>query len=66
MTIKLEEFRLESYDERQVILMALAGYWDKVMDMPGLYQALQNLEQRLSDTQCQPGGCSYCGGPIED
>jgi hypothetical protein len=66
MTIKLEDFRLESYDERQVILMALASYRDQVKDISSLAYALEDLELRLSRTQCQEGGCSYCGGPSDD
>jgi len=58
MTIKLEEFRLESYDERMLLINALCYYAHKIM--PGQEATLEALENRLSKTQCQPGGCEYC------
>jgi hypothetical protein len=62
--MKLEDFRLKSYDERMVPLIALAHYQNSNPDMyPEVAEA---LGERLSATQCQPGGCPYCGGPIDD
>jgi hypothetical protein len=64
MTLKLEEFRLESYDERLVLVLALGYYQQRCPDM--YPEAAKALAKRLSSTQCQLGGCQYCGGPIED
>jgi hypothetical protein len=58
--MKLEEFKLESYDERMVLVMALVYYQSRNPDM--LPEAVEALAKRLSQTQCQPGGCPYCGG----
>jgi hypothetical protein len=56
--MKLDEFRLESYDERLVLVQALAFYQSRNPDMyPG---AVEALNWRLSKTECQPGGCSIC------
>jgi hypothetical protein len=58
--MKLEEFKLESYDERMVLVMALVYYQNHNPDM--LPEAVEALTKRLARTQCQPGGCPYCGG----
>ena len=61
MSLKLEEFTLKSYDERQVLLLALT-YWESHMadDWPNLAEALNALQLRVANTICQPGGCEYC------
>lgn len=62
--MKLEDFRLESYDERALILNALMYYAAYRSDDIDLFKhgfALANLRERLAKTQCQPGGCSVCG-----
>jgi hypothetical protein len=62
--MKLDEFRLESYDERMVLVLALAYYQSR---MPDMYpEATEALAKRLSATECQPGGCPYCGGGRND
>jgi hypothetical protein len=56
--MKLNEFRLETYDERHVLQMAICLYrsWH-----PDMYSEVADaLAVRLSRTQCQPGGCEYC------
>jgi hypothetical protein len=58
--MKLEEFRLESYDERMVLVIALAYYQSRNPDM--YPEAVEAVANRLSATECQRGGCSYCGG----
>jgi len=56
--MKLNEFRLDTYDERSVLQYALelmrARHPD---DHP---EIVNTLLVRLSRTQCQTGGCEYC------
>lgn len=67
MSIKLEEFRLESYKEREVLMLALTYFEAHRADhWPHLEEALQALQARIAITQCQPGGCEYCGGPSDE
>ena len=56
--MKLEDFRLESYDERHVLQMAISLYRDRYSDM--YREVADALALRLSRTQCQPGGCDLC------
>jgi hypothetical protein len=56
--MKLDEFRLESYDDRHVLQMAIALYRDRYPDM--YRETVDALALRLSRTQCQPGGCDLC------
>jgi hypothetical protein len=63
--MKLEEFRLESYDERLLLMQALAHY--RHMDPNDPYQvAIEALFKRLVATECQPGGCSYCNPDLKE
>lgn len=58
MGTKLNEFRLETYEERSVLCTALQLYQDRY---PGDNDAtVRALLIRLSRTECQPGGCEYC------
>lgn len=58
MAIKLSDFRLKTYREREALNYALALM---ERDCPNWYrEALDTLQARLSRTQCQPGGCEYC------
>ena len=66
MANKLEDFRLESYTERMVIMQAIAYYFDRVSDMPEYAKAIKDLEARLSAIQCMEGGCEYCTDNPED
>lgn len=59
MANELGDFRLESYEERSVLLSAL--------DLLRAYRPedyntaiREALALRLSRTKCQPGGCEYC------
>ena len=64
MTLKLDEFRLESYDERAALQYALEVL--KAERPDHLYKSeVDALKVRLSRTQCQAGGCPYCGGEDE-
>lgn len=56
--MKLNEFRLETFREREALQYALL----KVRDgAPAWHrEAIEALSARLSRTQCQPGGCQYC------
>ena len=64
MTLKLDEFRLESYDERAALQYALEVLKAERPDY--LYKSeVDALKVRLSRTQCQVGGCPYCGGEDE-
>jgi hypothetical protein len=62
--MKLDEFRLESYSERMVLVLALVYYQSRNPDM--YPEDAEALAKRLSATECQPGGCSYCGGESRD
>jgi hypothetical protein len=56
--MKLSEFRLQSYDERTALVIALAGI-DAASS--GAYaEAFAALKCRLALTECQNGGCSIC------
>jgi hypothetical protein len=56
--MKLDEFRLETYDERSVLSTALKVYQHRY---PGDNKAtVTALLIRLSRTECQEGGCQYC------
>lgn len=60
----LNEFHLESYDERSALQYAL-----DMLDMtrvPHYADAVAALKLRLSRTECQPGGCSYCRPELHD
>jgi len=58
MSIRLDEFRLETYDERFVLGIALDLYRARY---PGLHkEAVEALLTRVSRTQCQPSGCEHC------
>ena len=64
-TPKLNEFRLETYDERAALLYAITVM--KAARPDYLYtKEIDALALRLSRTECQPGGCSYCSGEPED
>jgi len=56
--MKLNEFHLESYNERHVLQMAVGLYQARYPDMYA--EEADSLALRLSRTQCQPGGCEYC------
>lgn len=58
MTLKLNEFHLESYDERSALGLALDLF--DVARYPEYKEAVAALKLRLSRTECQPGGCSIC------
>ena len=56
--MKLNDFRLETFDERSLLNYALASI---ERDCPDWYRtALHALQLRISRTQCSPGGCEYC------
>ncbi len=57
--MKLDEFRLETYDERFVLTLALA-YFKGLPQYDEYRGVVEALSMRLSRTQCQPGGCEYC------
>ncbi len=57
--MKLDEFRLETYDERATLLHALSVLQSERLDHLTKATA-EALLLRLSRTQCQPGGCDYC------
>jgi hypothetical protein len=57
MGTKLNEFRLETYDERSVLCTALQLYRNRYL---GDKATVHALLIRLSRTECQPGGCEYC------
>ncbi len=61
MSNKLKEFRLDDYEERSLLIGALGCFR---IHHPDSYYinngAFDKLMQRLSQTECQPGGCSYC------
>ena len=61
MSLRLSEFYLASYKERQVLILALSYY---KIHAPDMYpEAVEALELRLTHTVCQPGGCTYCTDP---
>jgi hypothetical protein len=61
MGLKLNEFHLKSYDERSVLLTALRYFHDEQLEKyPEYKTAFEDLFVRVSRTECQPGGCSYC------
>lgn len=61
--MKLSDFRLQTYNEREALnyaLLKLDG------DCPEWHRAaLDALLTRLSRTQCQPGGCELCSDGVE-
>lgn len=64
--MKLNEFKLETYDERFTLMCALEALRsrEQVRD-DSFYQkyhkpAVDALLLRISQTECQPGGCEYC------
>ena len=61
---KLEDFRLLSYKEREVLQHALMYYRHREDDIKllGHQEALDALERRVSETMCGPAGsgCSFC------
>lgn len=60
---RLQDFRLETYDERSVLLSALTMYRAHHAELfDGEKRALETVTLRLSRTECQPGGCQYCDG----
>lgn len=60
--MKLEEFRLETYEERSVLQYALVILRARDPAVYKLYQqSVDTLLTRLSSTQCREGGCSFCG-----
>ena len=67
--MRLDEFRLESHDERAALLYVLSLMRD---DSRASYHldAIKALLDRLSDTECQEGGCEICrpdlNPPYED
>lgn len=57
--MKLNEFKLETYDERSALQYALQLLRSERPD--NCYEIqVEALLLRLSRTQCQPGGCDYC------
>jgi hypothetical protein len=57
---KLEDFRLESYNERQAVLTALMLFkQQRPFDPYALIEAA-DLIARLVKVECQTGGCSIC------
>lgn len=60
----LDEFRLLSYKEREVLQHALMLYSHRKEDIElmGHTEALEALQQRVSKTMCGPpgSGCQYC------
>lgn len=57
--MKLNEFRLETYDERSALQYALQLMQSERPD--NFYkEQVETLLLRISRTQCQPGGCEYC------
>lgn len=69
--MKLNEFRLETYEERFTLMCALEELRKRERDpLDRVYQgahkrSVEALLLRLSRTRCQPGGCSYCDGSEE-
>jgi len=61
--MKLDEFRLETYDDRHVLQMAIALYRSRYPDM--YRETVDALAVRLSRTQCRPGGCDLCEEPSQ-
>ena len=66
MANKLEDFRLQSYTERMVIMQAIAHYRERVAFDSEYVKAIDDLGVRLSRTQCMEGGCEYCTDNPED
>lgn len=61
MSLKLNEFHLDSYSERSVLQTALSYFQSERLEMyPEYKEAVENLMVRLSRTECQEGGCPYC------
>lgn len=60
MAKKLEDFHLESYEERSVLIYALTRFREVLDRHPEYKDAVNALLLRVSRTECQPGGCSYC------
>jgi hypothetical protein len=58
--LKLNEFRLKTYAERAVLSTALQLYQARYAPHGSERTTLKTLLQRLSRTECQPGGCPYC------
>jgi hypothetical protein len=56
--MKLNEFRLDTYDERSVLQYALELL--RAYRPDNHPEIVNTLLVRLSRTQCQPGGCEYC------
>lgn len=54
----LDEFRLETYDERSLLITALQLLREERPYVDA--DARDALLLRLSRTECQSGGCSYC------
>ena len=69
--MKLNEFRLETYDERFTLMCALDELRKRERNLDDRFyqnihkRSLEALALRLSRTQCQPGGCSFCDGTEE-
>ncbi len=61
--MKLSEFRLETYDERWVLIYALQVIRGE-NELPYQSETIDALLTRLSLTQCQSGGCQYCGEDV--
>jgi len=63
--MKLDEFRISSYEERSALLVAIyVARMERSDDEP--YQKIwSELITRISQLECQPGGCSYCTGEDE-
>lgn len=60
--LKLEDFRLETYTEREVLMTALSLFERWAGRYPFHIGAVNALRERLARTECQPGGCEYCNG----
>lgn len=68
--MKLHEFRLLDYDERSMLQDALSMYKPRLEAFAKANKAhafdknrlarCEALLLRLSQTECQPGGCEYC------
>ena len=60
MTLRLSEFNLKTYKEREILLIALTHAKGDKFYAARFSRELTDLITRLADTQCQPGGCEYC------
>jgi hypothetical protein len=59
---KLEDFRLETYEDREMLITGLELYRDRYKSrwLEKEKARVEALLLRLSRTECQHGGCAHC------